>query len=100
MMRVASLSDDSDDFLAALFAQEVPEIAAGTVEIRAIARIPGRRIKVAVRSDDAEMDAVGACVGHVNAAVTLRIYCHNAADAEAAAARAAEKLLSDVLKDR
>ncbi len=63
MVRVASLSDDSDDSLAALFAQEVPEIAAGTVEIRAIARIPGRRIKVAVRSDDPEMDPVGACVG-------------------------------------
>jgi len=63
MVRVASLSDDSDDSLAALFAQEVPEIAAGTVEIRAIARIPGRRVKVAVRSDDPEMDAVGACVG-------------------------------------
>jgi N utilization substance protein A len=63
MVRVASFSDDSDDFLAALFAEEVPEIAAGTVEIRAIARIPGRRVKVAVRSDDPEMDPVGACVG-------------------------------------
>jgi len=63
MVRIASFSDDSDDFLAALFAEEVPEIAAGTVEIRAIARIPGRRVKVAVRSDDPEMDPVGACVG-------------------------------------
>ena len=63
MVRAASLSDDSDDFVAALFAREVPEIAAGSVEIRAIARIPGRRTKVAVSSGDPEIDVVGACVG-------------------------------------
>ena len=63
MVRVTSLPDDSDDFVAGLFAQEVPEIAAGNVEIRATARIPGCRTKVAVRSDDPEMDAAAACVG-------------------------------------
>ncbi len=42
---------------------EVPEVQAGVVRIRAIAREPGRRTKIAVSSDDATVDAVGACVG-------------------------------------
>ncbi|MCK4593388.1 transcription termination/antitermination protein NusA [bacterium] len=46
-----------------LFAQEIPEVADGTVEIAAIARDAGFRTKVAVRSNDSNVDAVGTCVG-------------------------------------
>lgn len=46
-----------------LFDQEIPEVADGTVEIAAIARDPGFRTKVAVRSNDSNVDAVGTCVG-------------------------------------
>ncbi len=46
-----------------LFALEVPEIEEGIVEIRGIAREAGHRTKVAVMSNDADVDAVGACVG-------------------------------------
>jgi len=46
-----------------LFGMEVPEIYDGTVVIRAIAREPGERTKVAVLSKDADVDCVGACVG-------------------------------------
>ncbi|MDK1030478.1 MAG: transcription termination factor NusA [Planctomycetia bacterium] len=51
------------DFIKQLFDQEVPEIADHTIEIRAIAREPGHRTKVAVSSLDSRVDAVGACVG-------------------------------------
>lgn len=50
-------------FVAALFKLEVPEIAQGVVEIRAIAREVGSRTKVAVISKDDAIDPVGACVG-------------------------------------
>jgi N utilization substance protein A len=46
-----------------LFEQEIPEIAEGTIEIRAMAREPGFRSKVAVSSYDQRVDCVGACVG-------------------------------------
>ena len=46
-----------------LFEQEIPEIAEGVIEIRAIAREPGYRTKVAVSSTDQRVDSVGACVG-------------------------------------
>ena len=46
-----------------LFEMEVPEIAAGTVTIEAIAREAGSRTKIAVRSDDVQIDPVGSCVG-------------------------------------
>lgn len=46
-----------------LFAREIPEIAAGTVEIKAIARRPGYRSKLALYSRDPRVDCVGACVG-------------------------------------
>ena len=52
-----------------LFAMEVPEIYDGTVVIRAIAREPGERTKVAVRSTDPDVDCVGACVGMKGARV-------------------------------
>ncbi len=50
-------------FLKKLFEMEIPEIFDGVVEIRAIAREPGKRAKVAVLSTDSRVDAVGACVG-------------------------------------
>ncbi len=49
--------------VAKLFEIEVPEIASGLVEIKALAREPGHRSKVAVASNDAMIDPVGACVG-------------------------------------
>ena len=49
--------------MAKLFAQEVPEIYDGIVEIKAVARDPGSRAKIAVTSRDSSVDPVGACVG-------------------------------------
>ena len=57
------LSRVSNDFLRALFALEVPEIYERVIEIKAIAREPGERSKVAVYSSDERIDPVGACVG-------------------------------------
>lgn len=57
------LSRVADEFLKALFALEVPEIYERVIEIRAIAREPGERAKVAVYSSDERIDPVGACVG-------------------------------------
>ncbi len=51
------------NFLIRLFELEVPEIYDGIIEIRAIAREPGDRTKIAVISNDKRIDAVGACVG-------------------------------------
>ncbi len=51
------------EFMAKLFAQEVPEIYDGIIEIRAVARDPGSRAKIAVISNDSGIDPVGACVG-------------------------------------
>ena len=51
------------ELMKALFAQEVPEIYDGIIEIRAAARDPGSRAKIAVISRDASIDPVGACVG-------------------------------------
>jgi len=50
-------------FLRRLFEIEIPEIYDGVIEIKGIAREPGERAKVAVESQDARIDAVGACVG-------------------------------------
>src|SRR5258706_6133005 len=50
-------------FMAKLFAQEVPEIYDGIVEIKAVARDPGSRAKIGVISRDSSVDPVGACVG-------------------------------------
>jgi N utilization substance protein A len=51
------------EFMKALFAQEVPEIYDGIIEIRSAARDPGSRAKIAVISKDGSIDPVGACVG-------------------------------------
>ena len=52
-----------------LFEEQVPEIAQGIVEIKEIAREPGHRTKMAILSNDARVDAVGACVGNRGARV-------------------------------
>ncbi len=57
------LSRTHPDFLARLFEQEIPEVYEGLVELKAIAREPGWRSKVAVQSHDDRVDPVGACVG-------------------------------------
>src|SRR3989442_4896168 len=49
--------------MAKLFAQEVPEIYGNIVEVKAVARDPGSRAKIAVISRDSSVDPVGACVG-------------------------------------
>ncbi len=58
-----TVSRTSDEFLRRLFELEVPEIHDGLINIRAVARIPGERAKIAVESYDDRIDPVGACVG-------------------------------------
>ena len=57
------LSRAKPEFMARLFAQEVPEVYEGVIEIKAAARDPGSRAKIAVISHDSSIDPVGACVG-------------------------------------
>jgi N utilization substance protein A len=57
------LSRTHPQFMAKLFTQEVPEIYDGIIEIKAVARDPGSRAKIAVISRDSSVDPVGACVG-------------------------------------
>ncbi len=57
------LSRAHPQFMAQLFSQEVPEVYDGIIEIIAVARDPGSRAKIAVRSNDGSIDPVGACVG-------------------------------------
>lgn len=57
------VSRSHPDYLKALFHREVPEVADGTVKIMAVARDPGKRAKVAVMTQDSDVDPVGACVG-------------------------------------
>ena len=57
------LSRTDERLVIELFTQEVPEISEGTIEIRAIARDPGYRSKIAVKTYDGRIDPVGACVG-------------------------------------
>jgi N utilization substance protein A len=57
------LSRTHPQFMAKLFAQEVPEIYEGIIEIRAVARDPGSRAKIAVHSRDSGIDPVGPCIG-------------------------------------
>ena len=57
------LSRARPEFMSKLFAQEVPEIYDGMVEIKSVARDPGSRAKIAVISRDSSIDPVGACVG-------------------------------------
>ena len=57
------LSRTHPDFMAKLFAQEVPEIYDGVIEIKSVARDPGSRAKIAVVSHDSSIDPVGPCIG-------------------------------------
>ena len=57
------LSRAKPEFMARLFAAEVPEVYEGVIEIKAAARDPGSRAKIAVISHDSSIDPVGACVG-------------------------------------
>jgi N utilization substance protein A len=57
------LSRGNPDFIKKLFEVEVPEVAEKIIEIKAMAREPGYRTKIAVSSIDSKVDAVGACVG-------------------------------------
>lgn len=57
------LSRAHNQFLVKLFAQEVPEIYDNIIQIKAVARDPGMRAKIAVYSSDSSIDAVGSCVG-------------------------------------
>jgi N utilization substance protein A len=57
------LSRTHPQFMSKLFTQEVPEIYDGIVEVKAVARDPGSRAKIAVQSRDSSVDPVGACVG-------------------------------------
>lgn len=57
------LSRTHPQFMAKLFSQEVPEIYDGIIEIKAVARDPGSRAKIAVLSHDSSIDPVGPCIG-------------------------------------
>ncbi len=57
------LSRTAPEFMAELFKMEVPEIYDGIIEVKAVARDPGSRAKIAVISYDGSIDPVGACVG-------------------------------------
>jgi N utilization substance protein A len=57
------VSRSHPDYMASLFHREVPEVSDGTVKIMGVARDPGKRAKVAVLSQDQDVDPVGACVG-------------------------------------
>ena len=57
------LSRSHPKMIEKLFAQEAPEVAAGTVQIKAVAREAGSRAKVAVTSSDTHVDPIGSCVG-------------------------------------
>jgi N utilization substance protein A len=57
------LSRSRGEFMAKLFAQEVPEIYDSIIEIKSVARDPGSRAKIGVLSNDSSIDPVGACVG-------------------------------------
>ena len=57
------MANDDTEALARLFWQEIPEVAAGVVEIKAIARKRGFRAKLALFSHDPEVDCIGVCVG-------------------------------------
>jgi len=66
-----SVSRSHPELVTRLFEQEVPEVADGTVTIRAVAREAGFRTKIAVSSENENVDAVGSCVGNAGARVNM-----------------------------
>ena len=67
---VVKISRTHKDLVKRLFAQEVPEIYDGTVEVKSISREAGSRTKIAVWSKDENVDAVGACIGPKRSRIT------------------------------
>ena len=67
------LSRSTNKMVESVFDQEIPEVAAGTVEIKAIARDPGHRSKVAVATDDDSIDPIGSCIGQRGSRITTII---------------------------
>ena len=61
--QLLELSRTSNQMLGEMFKMEVPEISDGLIEIRAIARDPGNRAKIAVKANDTRIDPIGACIG-------------------------------------
>jgi transcription termination/antitermination protein NusA len=57
------MPNDDADVINRLFLEEIPEVAAGVVEIKGIARKPGFRCKIALYSHDPKVDCIGVCVG-------------------------------------
>ena len=57
------LTRTSKKFIKRLFEREIAEIGDGIVEVKGIARVPGARTKIAVKSNDAKVDPIGACIG-------------------------------------
>lgn len=57
------MPDQDVDLVLRLFAQEIPQVAEGIIEIKAIARKPGYRCKLALKSREPGVDCIGACVG-------------------------------------
>ena len=67
---IVKISRTHRDFVKRLFESEVPEIADGTVEIKAISREAGARTKIAVWSKDPNVDTIGACIGTRRSRIT------------------------------
>lgn len=67
------LSRASKELVRIIFEKEIPEIEAGEVEIKSIARDPGKRSKVAVHTDDDSIDPIGACIGRRGSRITTII---------------------------
>lgn len=67
------LSRASGDMVRSVFAQEIPEVEEGNVDIKTIARDPGNRSKVAVYTSDDSIDPIGACIGQRGSRITTII---------------------------
>ncbi len=67
------LSRSHKKMVETIFTQEIPEIASGVVEIKAIARDAGNRSKVAVKTDDESIDPIGSCIGQRGSRITTII---------------------------
>jgi N utilization substance protein A len=67
------LSRSSNKMIETIFSEEIPEVAAGSVVIKGIARDPGHRAKVAVFTDDESIDPIGACIGQRGSRITTII---------------------------
>lgn len=67
------LSRSNKKMVETIFVQEIPEIASGVVEIKAIARDAGNRSKVAVKTDDESIDPIGSCIGQRGSRITTII---------------------------